>query len=254
MNDIELEFIAWFVICLLIIKFESDKFTVETFCFGNSANIPESSKFWTNGTFTLNGVDVVLLVAAVTPRLTPVTLVVAANVRVFPSVDIFVISLKLGTLPSPLYAMIDPVWIPTFPAKLRFTAVAAVPTMLIWSEGEKPGNTRSYNTVSALKSDGNDASNPSASWNTIFTSSIVNATISLTDINWSVCFSLIIICSPLIKVPVVCDNAISFEPVEPAFLAAYPIAPLDKPLILAPVTTWLPENAPHFNMVNVWIS
>ena len=100
MNDIELEFIAWFVICLLIIKFESDKFTVETFCFGNSANIPESSKFWTNGTFTLNGVDVVLLVAAVTPRLTPVTLVVAANVRVFPSVDIFVISLKLGTLPS----------------------------------------------------------------------------------------------------------------------------------------------------------
>ena len=26
-------------------KFESDKFTVETFCFGNSAKIPESSKF-----------------------------------------------------------------------------------------------------------------------------------------------------------------------------------------------------------------
>ena len=59
--------------------------------------------------------------------------------------------------------MIDPVLIPTFPAKLRFAAVAAVPTTFIWSVIEKPGSTRSYSTVSALKSDNNPESIPLAS-------------------------------------------------------------------------------------------
>ena len=45
--------------------------------------------------------------------------------------------------------------------------------------------------------------------------------------SWMI-LSLIIICSPVIKVPVVCDNAISFKPVAPAFQARYPIAPLAK--------------------------
>ena len=82
-----------------------------------------------------------------------------------------VTSLKTGTDPEPsLNDIIDPVWIPTFPAKLRFAAVAAVPTTLIWSVNEKPGNTRSYNTVSALKSDNKPASIPFASWNTDLTS------------------------------------------------------------------------------------
>ena len=48
-----------------------------------------------------------------------------------------VTSLKTGTDPEPsLNDMIDPVWIPTFPAKLRFAAVAAVPTTLILSVRE----------------------------------------------------------------------------------------------------------------------
>ena len=118
---------------------------------------------------------------------TPLTLVVAAKVNVLPSVDIFVTLLKTGTEPEPsLNDIIEPVWIPTFPAKLRFAAVAAVPTTLIWSVNEKPGNTRSYKIVSALKSDNRPLPCPlifipSASWNTDLTSSIVYATISFID-------------------------------------------------------------------------
>ena len=86
--------------------------------------------------------------------MTPTTDVVAAKVSVLPSVEILVTLLKTGTWLFPsLNDIIDPVWIPTFPAKLRFAAVAAVPTTLIVSVGEKPGNMRSYNTASAAKVD-----------------------------------------------------------------------------------------------------
>ena len=61
--------------------------------------------------------------------------------------------LKTGSLEStPVNDIIEPVFIPTLPAKLRLIAVAAVPTTFIWSEGEKPVNIRSYSTVSAQKS------------------------------------------------------------------------------------------------------
>ena len=63
--------------------------------------------------------------------------------------------------------------------------------------------------------------------------------------------SLIIICSPSINVPVVCDNAISFKPVAPPFFAAYPIAPLARPLIFEPYKVAV-KGA--FKIVNVWIS
>ena len=156
--------------------------------------------------------------------------------------------------------MIDPVWIPTFPAKLRFAAVAAVPTTLIWSVNEKPGNTRSYKIVSALKSDNRPLLCPlifipSASWNTDFTSSIVYATISFIDgLSYPVNLSFITSCYPLINVPVVWDTAISLAPVEPPPLAAKPSAPLERPLIFIPSTTPDAVNSVHFKIVNVWIS
>ena len=166
-----------------------------------------------------------------------------------------VTSLKLGVLDSPLNDIIEPVCIPTLPAKLRFTAVAAVPTILIWSVKEKPGNTRSYNTVSALKSDNKPASIPFASWNTDLTSSIVYVTISRIDgFSYPLNLSLITNCSPTINVPVVWDTTISLDPVEPPSLAAKPSAPLERPLIFIPFTTPDAVNALHFNTVNVWIS
>ena len=131
-------------------------------------------------------------------------------------------------------------------------AVAAVPTTLIWSDGEKPGNTRSYNTVSAAKVD--IPADAKVSWRIYLISSIPNDTISLIDIFAATDLSFIISCSPIIKVPVVCYNAISFAPVVPAFFAAYPIAPLARPLILAPWSTSPDVNAEHFNIVNVWMS
>ena len=165
-------------------------------------------------------------------------------------------SLKTGTDPVPaLNAIIDPVWIPTFPAKLRFAAVAAVPTTLIWSVIDKPGNTRSYNTVSELKSDNKPESIPFASWNTDLISSIVYVTIDFIDgFSYPLILSLITNCSPTINFPVVWDTTISLDPVEPPFLAAKPSAPLERPLIYIPFTTPDDVKVLHFNTVNVWIS
>ena len=65
-------------------------------------------------------------------------------------------------------------------------------------------------------------------------SSVVNLSIDLIEILALVVLSLIIICSPVMNVPVVCDKLISSLPVVSAFFAAYPIAPLARPLILVP--------------------
>ena len=89
------------------------------------------SRFNILGTLTLNVDVVVLLTGTVPPILIPVTVGVVARVNVLPSADIPVTSLKTGVLAVPsLNDIIAPVWIPTFPAKLRLTAVAAVPTHL----------------------------------------------------------------------------------------------------------------------------
>ena len=176
MNEIVLLviFAAPPVICLLIIKLESDRFTLLTLGFGNSPKIPDFSRFNTLGTFTLNVDVVVLFVATVPPTLIPATLVVVPKVNVLPSVDMSITSLKTGTDDSPsLNEIIEPVCIPAFPEKLPFTTVAALPTILSVSFKENPVNTRSYNTVSALKSVNNPLLSAFASWNTDFISSIV---------------------------------------------------------------------------------
>ena len=244
-------------ICFEIIKFEFAKLTCETFGFGNSANIPDLSKFNTLGTLILNGVVVVLLLGNRSFELTPVIPIPSAdNVNVFPSFEIFVTLLNVGSgVSTPVNDIIENVLIPTLPAKLRLIAVAAEPTTFIWSEGEKPGNIRSYNTVSALKSVNSSEFKLSASWNTDFTSFIVNANISLIDIFALEGRSFTIKLSPFIKVPVVCDNANSSIPVAPPFFARYPIAPLARPLTLVPWTRLgPPDTLTHFNIVKVWIS
>ena len=81
------------VICLFIIKFESARFTFEIFCFGNVANIPDPSRFWTIGVTSLNGDDVDIPEARTSPLLTPVWTPTAAKVSVLPSTDISVILL-----------------------------------------------------------------------------------------------------------------------------------------------------------------
>ena len=78
------------------------------------------------------------------PLLIPETCCVADNVSVLPSLDILVILLKTELLPGPLlYDIIDPVFIPTFPAKLRLLTVAELFVIFNWSVSEKPGKTRS---------------------------------------------------------------------------------------------------------------
>ena len=122
----------WFLICLCIIKFESDESRFDIFFLGNFEKIPEFSRFRTLGTLILNVDDVVLLVGTVPPALTPVTLVVAATVNVFPSADIAETLLKTGRLFDPsLNDIIESVFIPTLPEKLLFALVTAVPTALI---------------------------------------------------------------------------------------------------------------------------
>ena len=139
----------WFLICLWIIKLESDVSRFDIFFLGNFEKIPEFSRFKTLGTLILNVDVVVLFVATVEPWHTPPTLVVAAKVNVFPFADIPVTLLKIGTgVPSWLTAITESVLIPTLPAKLLFALVAAVPTTFITSDAEKYGNIRSYNTVS----------------------------------------------------------------------------------------------------------
>ena len=153
-NVSELLTTFWSVICLLIVKFELAKLTFEILGLGNSVNIPDLSRFKTLGTLILNGLVVVSLVPNVPPSLIPETVWVEANVNVFPSVEILVTLLKTGSVESaPIKAIIESVLIPTLPAKLRLIAVAAVPTILIWSAGENPDKTRSYNTVSAANVD-----------------------------------------------------------------------------------------------------
>ena len=177
MNEIVLLviFAAPPVICLLIIKLESDRFTLLTLGFGNSPKIPDFSRFNTLGTFTLNVDDVVWLAETVLLVHIPVTKEGAAfNVKVLPSTDIASTSLNTGSewIPS-LNDIIELVFMPAFPEKLPFTTVAAVPTTLIVSFKENPVNWRSYNTVSALKSVNNPLLSAFASWNTDFISSIV---------------------------------------------------------------------------------
>ena len=92
----------------------------------------------------------------------------------------------------------------------------------------------SYKTASALKLERRLEFNVSESWKTDFISSVVYAIISFTEISAFTVLSFIINCSPIIKVPVVSESAISFAPVASAFNAAYPIAPLAFPLTLAP--------------------
>ena len=133
----------WFLICLWIIKLESDVSRFDIFFLGNFEKIPEFSMFKTLGTLILNVDDVVLLVATVVPRLTDV-LLTAATVNVFPSADIAVTLLKVGRLFIPsLNDIIESVLIPTLPEKLLFALVTAVPTALIWSDAEKYGSIRS---------------------------------------------------------------------------------------------------------------
>ena len=94
--------------------------------------MPDFSRFKTLGTLILNVEDIVLFVGTVGPTLTPVTLVVAATVNVFPSADIAVTLLKTGVLCDPsLNDIIESVFIPTLPEKLLFALVTAVPTALI---------------------------------------------------------------------------------------------------------------------------
>ena len=81
------------VICLFIIKFESARFTLEIFCFGNVANIPDPSRFWTMGATSLNGDDVDIPEPRTSPLLTPVWTPTAPKVSVLPSVEILVILL-----------------------------------------------------------------------------------------------------------------------------------------------------------------
>ena len=78
---------------MLIIKLDSARFTLEIFCFGNDANIPEPSRFWTIGVTSLNGDDVDIPEARTSPLLTPVWTPTAPKVSVLPSVEILVILL-----------------------------------------------------------------------------------------------------------------------------------------------------------------
>ena len=64
---------------MFIIKFESARFTFEIFCFGNVANIPDPSRFWTIGVTSLNGDDVDIPEARTSPLLTPVWTPTAIN-------------------------------------------------------------------------------------------------------------------------------------------------------------------------------
>ena len=77
------------------------------------------------------------------------------------------------------------------------------------------------------------------------------ATISLIDTSATTDLSFITNCSPIMNLPVVSDTAISFAPVVPAFDAAYPIAPLARPLTLEPFTTFPLVKELHFRTVNV---
>ena len=181
----------WFLICLWIIKLESDVSRFDIFFLGNFEKIPEFSRFKTLGTLILNVDDVVLLVATVVPRLTDV-LLTAATVNVFPSADIADTLLKTGRLFDPsLNAIIESVFIPTLPEKLLFALVIAVPTALIWSDAEKYGNIRSYNTVSALNVEIPVV--PNVLWRIDLISSTVYAIISLIDGFLRVVFSLILV-------------------------------------------------------------
>ena len=146
--------------------------------------------------------------------------------------------------------------IPTLAAKFLLLTVAVFAVTFNWSVTEKPCNNLSYNTESAEKLDGRlvSKSELSESWNTDFISSVVYDIISFIEISAVTDLSLIINCSPFIKVPVVWDTAISLEPVESASNAAYPNAPLAYPLILAPCITVDAVKLEHFNIVNVWIS
>ena len=161
--------------------------------------------------------------------------------------------MKTGTLSTPLEKEImESVFIPTLPEKLLFALVTAVPTALIWSDAEKYGNIRSYNTVSALNVDIPVV--PNVFWRIDLISSTVYAIISLIDGADVDVFSLNINFSPTINVPVVCYKQISSLPVASATFAAYPIAPLLRPLTLVPTTTLADENTEHFKTVNVCIS
>ena len=161
--------------------------------------------------------------------------------------------MKTGRLFDPsLNAIIESVFIPTLPEKLLFALVIAVPTALIWSDAEKYGNTRSYNTASALNVDIPVV--PNVFWNIDFISSTVYAIISLIDGADVDVFSFNINFSPTINVPVVCDNTISFTPVAPPVFAKYPTAPLLSPLTLVPATKVDSLNELHFKTVNVCIS
>ena len=194
------------------------KLTFEIFGLGNSVKIPDFWRFNTLGTLILNGLVVVSLVPNVPPSLIPETVCVEANVKVFPLVEIFVTLLKTGSVESaPINAIIESVLIPTLPAKLRFIAVAAVPTILIWSDGEKPGNTRSYNTVSAANVD--IPADEKLSCRIYLISSVVYETISLIDTVALTFCSVNFICSPFINVPVVCDTVNSLAPVVPLAFA-----------------------------------
>ena len=72
---------------------ESARFTLDIFCFGSVANIPDPSRSWTIGVTSLNGDDVDTPVARTAPALTPVLTPTAPKVSVFPSVEMFVILL-----------------------------------------------------------------------------------------------------------------------------------------------------------------
>ena len=170
----------WFLICLWIIKFESDESRFDIFFLGNFEKIPEFSRFKTLGTLILNVEEVVLFVGTVPPTLTPAIPLVAATVNVLPSPDIAVTLLKTGRLFDPsLNDIIESVFIPTLPEKLLFALVTAVPTALIWSDAEKYGNIRSYNTVSALNVDIPVV--PNVFWRIDLISSTVYAIISLIE-------------------------------------------------------------------------
>ena len=78
---------------MFIIKFESARLTFEIFCFGNVANIPDPSRFWTIGVTSLNGDVVDIPEGRTAPSLTPVWTPTAPNVSVFPSTEMSVILL-----------------------------------------------------------------------------------------------------------------------------------------------------------------
>ena len=108
-----------------MIRFEFAKLTFEIFGLGNSVNMPDFCRSNTLGTLILNGLVVVSLVPNVPPSLIPETVGVDANVKVFPLVEILVTTLKTGSAESaPINAMIESVFIPTLPAKLRLIAVS----------------------------------------------------------------------------------------------------------------------------------